>query len=388
MIRNKNRDYNGFVSDINLRSYNIRNGIKINNIIGNIYKPYIKSNNYSGSVDKINIQDLFYNFSTSSGFNGIYYIASSNDFKYIIIGKNNGSIYYSSDYGITFGTSTGTSNGITGLVASSDGRYVYATYIRYGYQGYLLRSTDYGATFSIVNIGNSSGNFYNDYMGGHIDCSSDGSIVYVVSSSIGSGVGLYKSTDYGATFNSIDTEASLSVCCDDTGNIVYTWHYSDYKIYKSINGGTSFTSSCSGSKPFTLISCDKTGSYVAAINYKSSDQSGSIIGNVTYPISTNEVNSQCRRCFSIIKTSYTRKNLDPSYICTFMGYSTQNGFGFNKFALIQNTNIYIQQYILADNDRCFSTYRPKNSDKILLLENISNANNNYYILKASIISET
>lgn len=95
---------------------------------------------------------------------------------------------------------------IQGVAISNDGQFMYLSYT-YGLGGYVLRSSNYGATWQTVNVGTQ---FVQD-----ISCSSDGSTVVVTGSTSGYGGGyltrgyMFKSTNYGASFTSITNGESL-----------------------------------------------------------------------------------------------------------------------------------------------------------------------------------
>uniref|UniRef100_A0A6C0DAG6 Hedgehog/Intein (Hint) domain-containing protein n=1 Tax=viral metagenome TaxID=1070528 RepID=A0A6C0DAG6_9ZZZZ len=203
-----------------------------------------------------------------------------------------------------------------GFASSDDGKRMYATIV--GTSGYgIMISTDYGVTWSSSNPndGNTSWSITS------IACSSDGTIVYGANL----GNGLYKSIDSGVTWSYITSGAALSgrenidfpgvttynvyqVACDATGNkLIMTTNFSEV-IYRSIDGGITWTdiytipnSSLTPQTPILLTSNVNGSILYAAFNgtdnkiYKSTDNGTTwspitTIGNITGPfhyISTN-----------------------------------------------------------------------------------------------------
>lgn len=103
---------------------------------------------------------------------------------------------------------------------------------QWSYSGYL-RSTDWGKTFSEIAKNPAPLN---------IAMSDDGAYMYAGSpSTIGNGV--YKSTDYGASFiaTGITTTQHKLVSCDSTGQYVFAWYTGAHSIYFSSNYGASYT---------------------------------------------------------------------------------------------------------------------------------------------------
>lgn len=93
-----------------------------------------------------------------------------------------------------------------GVAISDTGQYIYLSYT-YSLGGYVKKSSDYGATWQTIGIGTQ---FVQD-----ISCSSDGSTIVVTGNTNGYGGGylargyMFKSTNYGASFTSITIGDSL-----------------------------------------------------------------------------------------------------------------------------------------------------------------------------------
>jgi hypothetical protein len=91
---------------------------------------------------------------------------------------------------------------IQGVAISNDGQYIYLSYTS-TFTGIVYKSSDYGATWQTISVGTQ---YVRD-----ISCSSDGSTVVVTGSISGYGGGylsrgvMLKSTNYGASFTGIET---------------------------------------------------------------------------------------------------------------------------------------------------------------------------------------
>jgi len=137
---------------------------------------------------------------------------------------------------------------LRGVVSTSNGAIIFVSILSVG----VYKSTDYGATWNqVYNIGGTS-----------IACSSDGTIVYVVNL----GDGLYKSTDSGDTWNKVtflpnntlpggnanpenfDSHFGgyqlpniYQVACDSTGSKLIMTTNAAAAIYRSIDGGSTWS---------------------------------------------------------------------------------------------------------------------------------------------------
>jgi hypothetical protein len=212
---------------------------------------------------------------------------------------------------------------IRGFASSRYGSIMYVCIVG----GKILKSTDLGASWTDTGLAN----------GGYtsIACSSDGTIVYVADL----GQGLYKSTNSGSTWSYITRGAALpsdtngnnverdhgyttynvyQIACDATGSkVIMTTNYCAY-IYKSIDGGVTWTNlytisvTTTSSSPVLLASnIDGTILYAAFNNtdakiYKSLDSGAtwnilSTLGTVSGPfkgLSTNLTGDFCFACGS------------------------------------------------------------------------------------------
>lgn len=215
-----------------------------------------------------------------SDITGVYYVNSgdiscSNDGQYILHVKANGKAYMSSDYGSNFAQvySLPTSNvSWNGCAVSSTGQYMIAVisytgiYVssNYGstwtYKSYtssnrapcmsadgqyqyftegsnIYRSSDYGSSWASV---------YSTpmYSFNSMDCSADGSILYLTAT----GSGIFKSTTYGSSPSIISANTNYytqrrTISCSADGSIVLvSMGASSSYSYYSTNGGSSWTS--------------------------------------------------------------------------------------------------------------------------------------------------
>ena len=176
-------------------------------IASSLNGPLFLSSNYGASYDDITLR---VNAHTTEYFEGT---GMSGDGKYIIV-------CYEEPGGMTFSTKISNNYGangswsyvpglsvaaksIQGVAISNDGQFMYLSYTSAGFSGIVLRSTDYGATWQTVSVGTQ---YVRD-----ISCSSDGSTVVVTGATSGYGGGylsrgwIFKSTNYGASYTSIQT---------------------------------------------------------------------------------------------------------------------------------------------------------------------------------------
>lgn len=136
---------------------------------------------------------------------------------------------------------------IRGMAASSDGSKLYVAIV--GIVGYgIMFSSNYGVSWQTRNPNDGNG----PWSFTSVACSSDGTIVYAANL----GNGLYKSTDSGQTWNYIVNGQALpgiesnfgyttynvyQIACDATGNkLIMTTNLAKV-IYRSIDGGATWT---------------------------------------------------------------------------------------------------------------------------------------------------
>ena len=151
--------------------------------------------------------------------------------QYVVAMVNNGFIYHSSDYGVTWAQSNAGQANWQGMTMSSDGSIVYAS--NYG-SSVIWKSVDYGATWT------SAYNFGSAKKWDSMCCSADGTHVYA-----GEEPGnLYRSTDSGVTFSVVSGGIGLGywheIACDPTGQYctllqkhttgVGIWGSTDYAV--------------------------------------------------------------------------------------------------------------------------------------------------------------
>jgi hypothetical protein len=92
---------------------------------------------------------------------------------------------------------------IQGVAISNDGQFMYLSYTANGLAGYVLRSSDYGANWQLISVGTT---YVRD-----ISCSSDGSTVVVTGAVPNYGAEyltrgfMFTSTNYGASYTGIET---------------------------------------------------------------------------------------------------------------------------------------------------------------------------------------
>jgi len=178
-------------------------------IAGSLNGPLMLSSNYGISFDNIttrirgNATEYFEGIGMSG--NGQYIIVCYED---TVEGYSGyASTKISNNYGVSGswsfvpGLGTGSDKRIQGVAISDSGQYMYLSYTEGGIVGYVLRSSNYGATWQSIYIGTQ---YVRD-----ISCSSDGSTVIVTGATSGYGNTylnrgyMFKSTNYGASFTSI-----------------------------------------------------------------------------------------------------------------------------------------------------------------------------------------
>lgn len=147
--------------------------------------------------------------------------------KYILAAVNYGYLYASNDAGVTWTqrTNTTASTAPNTCAMSGDGKYQYFG----GYTGVgLQRSTDYGASFSIVSYFG-TGNFYN------VQCSHTGQYVIIVYY-YNSVRYMYVSSDYGVNWTFKNYASNDYISASGSGQYIQT------RPYVSIDYGVSFLS--------------------------------------------------------------------------------------------------------------------------------------------------
>ena len=173
-----------------------------------------------------------------------------------------GSVYNSSDYGVTWsnsGTAVGTGNAIA---ISSTGKYVVTAYGSGSLFIYL--STNYGATFT--RITDISGSAPANFTYGSAAMSRDGKTMFLSMDTY-----LMKSTNYGASWSVVYTSASNNgdVSCSGNGQIVLLCppQGTSRDMYRSNDGGATFTTTATGSTTTYMRSVISVcGRYAVAIN--------------------------------------------------------------------------------------------------------------------------
>jgi hypothetical protein len=159
------------------------------------------------------------NFSTVSvpidpnAMNSLIGIACSSDAQYVYLAVTYSAILKSSDYGVTFATTTTSSSSWSVVATSSSGQYVFA-----GTYGQIFLSSDFGGSFSTAqNIPYPSFSDVNS-----ISTDSTGQFVYALISE----APLIQSADYGATWTTANTPSIpnnnwKTVSCDSSCTNVY-----------------------------------------------------------------------------------------------------------------------------------------------------------------------
>jgi photosystem II stability/assembly factor-like uncharacterized protein len=166
-------------------------------------------------------------------------------------------VKYSADGGFNWTVSTGTptTGVISDIYASANGQYVVVSYRVDDStdSGGVYRSTDYGATFTLVSA---------DHSYDYITSSDNGTIIYAGRST---GVSVDISQDGGNTWSSSSISAPTNdgICCSADGTIMY-YTYAQV-IYSTNNFGTNWSTVTS--PPVSLvrtIACDATGQILVA----------------------------------------------------------------------------------------------------------------------------
>ena len=180
-------------------------------IASSLNGPLFLSSNYGASYDDITLR---INAHTTEYFEGT---GMSGNGQYIIVcyelGNSNYATKISNNYGapgswsvipgISYSASPPVAQGysIQGVAISNDGQFIYLSFTS-SFTGIVYKSSNYGATWQTVYPGTQ---YVVD-----ISCSSDGSTVVVTGSTSGYGGGylsrgfMFKSTNYGASFTSIE----------------------------------------------------------------------------------------------------------------------------------------------------------------------------------------
>lgn len=186
---------------------------------------------------------------------GMYKLASSDDASICYGIVNGGNIYKSIDSGLTW-IAIGFNAAWSSISTSSSGEIVSATVTN----GEIYVSTDYGQTWSARA---SSA----DWRG--IALSGNGEIQFAAALTDGSGgiSGLYKSSNYGLTWNQINPAVAnfflfLSITVSNDGNIVYLGR--NQRLFRSVDSGLNWTTQSSASDGFSLIATSDNGNYVTS----------------------------------------------------------------------------------------------------------------------------
>jgi hypothetical protein len=160
-------------------------------------------------------------------------------------GNTSYSLYIYSGSSWSQSYTTGFTGGvIINLISSSNGQYVYMLLAVLS-PCILLYSTNYGNTINSYTLPNDSNT--------KIACNSSGSIIYSIA-----GFNIYKSTNYGSSWNIINTGSGMSsltdIATDSTGtNVIVS---NPNTVYYTKNGGTTWSSYNINNMPLVTISND------------------------------------------------------------------------------------------------------------------------------------
>lgn len=172
---------------------------------------------------------------------------------------NTDHFYLSKDNGYTFNSYyVSDAMYVNTMVGSSDKKYIYCA-VRGGSSSYLMKSDDYGSTFSQITVDNSNTN------ANGIDCSDNGQHI-----AIGYWTSVLNiSNDYGQTWSNIYVSTIPAPAVSADGQYMYggDWTNSGGRIYRSTDYGGSFPNSTThvGYNTGTMI-CDLSGQYIVAGN--------------------------------------------------------------------------------------------------------------------------
>jgi photosystem II stability/assembly factor-like uncharacterized protein len=199
---------------------------------------------------KSNSKSLFWS-SIASDISGLRLIATS---------KYNG-VFSSINFGLNWTVVANLSQVLNWTAVSSDssGKYVVAGASGAG----LFTSNNYGSTFKKTYSNFSSSSLIN------FVCSNDLGNVVIAAISPG---GILLSSNYGNNWKYTSASSSIywyGLAMDSAGVNMYA--SSNYGIYQSINGGTTWTNSLSIVGNNYFITCDSTGTYIAATSNSLND---------------------------------------------------------------------------------------------------------------------
>jgi len=241
--------------------------------------------------------------SNSSGSKNWAFVASSSNGVYLAAcTANNDGIYVSTNKGLTWNGPQYTMNVCVGISVSSTGQYMAAcsgsgpiplstdygtTWTNrapapYGWGSFVMSSTGTPPTLFATYYDNGIGGVYNSFNYGAswtrnvtglpaysltaISCSSDGTTVYT-NAFDGSG-GIVKSTDSGSTFGSkygFYPNNLTSISSNISANIVYAaGQSSNAFIYRSINGGSTWSTTSAPNINWKNLACNSSGTTVIA----------------------------------------------------------------------------------------------------------------------------
>ena len=294
-------------TDINFNSNsNVCNSIAVSN---NNYL-YIAVNNFSNNTTFF-YKSIDYGFTWSN----LIINASNNSYsrlfekclitcsqygKYVFITMNN-IIKYSTNYGSTFNDYYLTSGNVPSSqnhstpCCSSSGKYVFTVY-RTNTTSNVFYAKDFSYNiFYLSRLNNASWPtiLLNQ------TCSYNGKIVFTIGgTSISTINTIYKSIDFGETFDIITPQPSISnfshiqsnsegciVYISSGGTIAYGGSNTSGAIYKSIDGGNTFTTILTDNRGFTRVNCNGYGNMVVACTYN-----GPIQISYNYGVHWNSVN--------------------------------------------------------------------------------------------------
>ncbi len=182
-------------------------------------------------------------------------VASSSDGTYIAAGVSTGNIYVSADSGVSW-TACAVSAAWRGVAMSSDGHYMVGVINATSGNRGIYRSTDYGATWTQIN---STGRSYRG-----VASSSDGTVLAAI---VNSG-GIYVSTESGASWTLAlsKTAAWRGVAISSDGNIItgaiQAGTYPNCGIWVSADKGTSWTQTDTGTVSYRCLAMSSDGSKV------------------------------------------------------------------------------------------------------------------------------
>jgi photosystem II stability/assembly factor-like uncharacterized protein len=186
---------------------------------------------------------------TGAGTNNWRDVAISDDGVYCYAVTTDGKMFVSTDSGSTWSQNSAAQGKYGYAVTQSvDGAIIYVAQ----QSGNILISRDKGKTFSVLYSSTSAWK--------SIKCSDNGQYIYAGNNANE----IWYSSDFGETWNYHTQIGGVSaITCSAAGDIVYAC-VNNIGIYKSINHGTTFSSSHASIKTWTEICCSDNGVVVAA----------------------------------------------------------------------------------------------------------------------------